>query len=193
MQDEWRDLVTIVRPRAIFAQFLLTQLIQGSILLAVNVAFLAIPSVDTSASNPSPDGFPRNAVQIASYISIIFTMGCMVTGQLLLWGHASQSQGSAADVVSPLPDIVWNLGFEELSIASPRTTICVGISSRMVVCDHLQYCIVFRRRSFSGRKHIPHDCLLSPLTLTTSISHLTGTPRFLPPSSSLRLSIPRGG
>ena len=83
-----------------FLQVSLIHSSQGTILLTANVAFLAIPSIDTSATNSTPGQYVRNPAQITSYMSILFSMGCMTIAQLLLRHHVVRPQDSAAEIVS---------------------------------------------------------------------------------------------
>ena len=62
-------------------------------LLNANVAFLAIPSVDLG-------NHIRTPVQLASYLSVIASVGSVVTGLLLLRQHRAKPQDAAEDVVS---------------------------------------------------------------------------------------------
>lgn len=85
-RDEWRDLIWV-----------------GTVLLAANVAFLAIPSVDSSGNGSNPpsgyvSAYPRNPAQVASFVSVIFTVGCMTIGQLLL-RHSMVGPGGSAEEV----------------------------------------------------------------------------------------------
>ena len=52
------------------------QFLQGSVFLTANVAFLAIPGID-------PGGRLCTPAQLASYLSIITSLGSVVTGLLL--------------------------------------------------------------------------------------------------------------
>ena len=62
-------------------------------LLNANVAFLAIPSVD-------PGNHVRTPAQLASYLSIITSVGSVVTGLLLLRKHRAELLDTAERVVS---------------------------------------------------------------------------------------------
>ena len=62
-------------------------------LLNANVAFLAIPSVD-------PGDHTRTPTQLASYISIVTSIGSVVIGLLLLRQHRTKPQDAADEVVS---------------------------------------------------------------------------------------------
>jgi len=87
VQNEWRELVRI-----------------GTVLLTANVAFLAIPSIDSATpgantqSGIGAGSFTRNPAQVISYLSIVFSTGCMVTGQLLLRHHLIRPHDSAERV-----------------------------------------------------------------------------------------------
>jgi len=63
------------------------------VLLNANVAFLAIPSVDIGDRARTP-------AQLASYLSIITSLGSIVTGLLLLRQHRTKPQDAAEEVVS---------------------------------------------------------------------------------------------
>ncbi|THU95641.1 hypothetical protein K435DRAFT_859315 [Dendrothele bispora CBS 962.96] len=60
----------------------------GTILLTVNVGFLAIPRVDNGNS-------PRSSAQIVSYMSIITTLAGVMLGLLLLRLHRTMERASA--------------------------------------------------------------------------------------------------
>ena len=66
-------------------------------LLNANVAFLAIQSVDQISENNNPD---RSPAQIASYLSIIASIGSIILGLLLIRQNRTKSGGTADDVVS---------------------------------------------------------------------------------------------
>ena len=65
-------------------------------MLNANVAFLAIQSVDQISENNNPD---RSPAQIASYLSIIASIGSIILG-LLLIRQNRKSGGTADGVVS---------------------------------------------------------------------------------------------
>jgi hypothetical protein len=65
------------------------------VLLNANVAFLAIPSVD-------PGNHIRTPAQLASYISIVTSIGSVVVGLLLLRQHRTKPHDAAEEVVSPI-------------------------------------------------------------------------------------------
>ena len=62
-------------------------------LLNANVAFLAIPGVDPANNTLTP-------AQFASYLSIIASLGSIVTGLLLLRQYRTKSQDATDKVVS---------------------------------------------------------------------------------------------
>lgn len=62
-------------------------------LLIANVAFLTIPSVDPGDRACTP-------AQLASYLSIITSIGSIVTGLLLLRQHRTKPQDAAGEVVN---------------------------------------------------------------------------------------------
>ena len=72
--------------------------LQGTVLLNANVAFLAIPSVD-------PGDHVRTPAQLASYLSIIASIGSTVTGLLLLRQHRTKPQDAAGEVVRDISDL----------------------------------------------------------------------------------------
>ena len=63
-------------------------------LLNANVAFLAIPSVDSNQNSVTP-------AQIASYLSIITSVGSILLGLLLIRQHRVKAKETADDAVSP--------------------------------------------------------------------------------------------
>ena len=64
-------------------------------LLTANVAFLAVPGVG------SGDG-TRALTQIVSYISIVTSLGCLVTGLILIRHHNTRPKDAVDEVVSHL-------------------------------------------------------------------------------------------
>ena len=64
-------------------------------LLNANVAFLAIPSVD-------PGSHLRTPAQLASFISIVTSIGSVVVGLLLLRQHRTKPHEAAEEVVSAI-------------------------------------------------------------------------------------------
>ena len=67
---------------------------QATVLLNANVAFLAIPSVDTGDGHVS-------AAQISSYLSIVTSVGCILVGLLLIRQHRVKSKETAEEAVRP--------------------------------------------------------------------------------------------
>jgi hypothetical protein len=65
------------------------------VLLNANVAFLALPSVDSGTHNRTP-------VQLANYLSIVASLGTIVIGLLLLHRHRSKAEKfeSSEEIVS---------------------------------------------------------------------------------------------
>lgn len=74
LQDEWGGII-----------------INGTVLLNANVAFLAIPSVDVG------DG-ARTPAQLASYFSTVMSIGSVVIGLLLVRKHRNKPHDSATEV-----------------------------------------------------------------------------------------------
>jgi len=66
------------------------------VLLTANVAFLAIPSVDGGAT------YVRSPAQVTSFMSVVFSLGCIVTGQFLLRYHTIRPQDSAEETAEYL-------------------------------------------------------------------------------------------
>jgi len=93
LQDDWKEFI-----------------LYGTVLLNANVAFLAIPSVDTGNRTRTPS-------QLASYLSIITSVGSIVIGLLLLRHHRTKPQDSADEVDKYLRSRHHNgLGFETLAV-----------------------------------------------------------------------------
>jgi hypothetical protein len=123
-QNEWRELVRI-----------------ATILLTANVAFLAIPSVDNaipttgSAASVSARVYLRNPAQVTSFMSFLFSMGCMLTGQLLLRHHTSRPYDSAEQIDKYLRDYRdAHRGLETLAIlySLPYSLLLWAIASFFV-------------------------------------------------------------
>ena len=110
----------------------LTQLPQATILLTANVAFLAIPSVDSSTNGIAPGSstgkYVRTPAQVTSFMSAIFSLGCLLVGQLLLRYHTIRPHDSAEEVVSPRRSEFWTLVDR-----FPRTSIYAAIMTPIVV------------------------------------------------------------
>jgi len=96
----------ITRLQSDWAEFIL----YGTVLLNANVAFLAIPSVDTG-------NHTRTAAQLASYLSVLTSVGSIVIGLLLLRQHRTKPHDAAEEVDKYLRSRHRNaLGFETLAI-----------------------------------------------------------------------------
>ena len=67
--------------------------------LTANVAFLAIPGIDHGTGD-------RTLTQIVSYLSIVTSLGCLMTGLVLLRYHKTKPYDTAEAIVSR---IVWSL------------------------------------------------------------------------------------
>jgi hypothetical protein len=70
----------------------------NTIILAANVAFLAIPSVDPAAYGPPPP--TRSVAQNASYVSTVFGTASIILALLLIRQNRSQSRESTQYAVS---------------------------------------------------------------------------------------------
>ncbi|KAK0211122.1 hypothetical protein DFS33DRAFT_1297648 [Desarmillaria ectypa] len=100
----------------------------ATILLAVNMAFLAIPLVDDM-------GLQHHFVtQILCYLSVASSMGTIIIG-LLLVSHHNAMKHVGVDVVTSFLERHWqkNLGFERLSImySTPYALLMWGMVSFM--------------------------------------------------------------
>ncbi|KAF9646877.1 hypothetical protein BDM02DRAFT_2865653 [Thelephora ganbajun] len=124
VQNEWRELIRI-----------------GTILLTANVAFLAIPSVDGPTSSNS-SSYPasgvsvgssvRSPAQVTSFMSIIFCLGCIVSGQFLLRHHMIWPRDSAEEVDKYLRSYHdTRLGLEKLAIlySLPHSLLLWAVAS----------------------------------------------------------------
>ena len=96
LQSDWTEFTLYVSaPQSRYNDVTYTSISQGAVLLNANVAFLAIPSVD-------PGNHTRTPAQLASYFSIITSIGSVVAGLLLLQQHRTKPQNSAEENVSRL-------------------------------------------------------------------------------------------
>jgi len=84
--------------------------IQATVLLNANMSFLAIQSVDNNGDKT----FNRSAAQIASYISIVTSLGTVILSLLLVREY--RSKGSAGDAAKFLGNIIDPYGLETLAI-----------------------------------------------------------------------------
>ncbi|KAF5371715.1 hypothetical protein D9758_003506 [Tetrapyrgos nigripes] len=92
---------------------------KGTVLLNANVAFLSINSLDKSTSVPQ-----RSPAQIASYISVVATLGTIIPGLFLARKHRVNSKESAVDAAKFLAnwamdengDTDSTIGLETLAI-----------------------------------------------------------------------------
>lgn len=64
---------------------------QATVLLNANVGFLAIGSVDINGRSP---------IQVASYMSLVASMGSMILGLLLVSHNRTMGQGTHLHAVS---------------------------------------------------------------------------------------------
>jgi len=74
LSDEWQEFVLF-----------------GTVLMNANVGFLAIQSVDTDSSRRSP-------AQIASYLSVVSSIGSILLGLLLIRRHKTKTKETADEV-----------------------------------------------------------------------------------------------
>ncbi|TFK31898.1 hypothetical protein BDQ12DRAFT_739702 [Crucibulum laeve] len=82
----------------------------ASLLLNANVAFLAIPSVDSGNHTPS------SAVQIASYLSILTSSASLILSLLLVRQFKTREKGTVHEVADFLNKSNRNHGLENLAI-----------------------------------------------------------------------------
>ncbi|KAH6917962.1 hypothetical protein BKA70DRAFT_1554131 [Coprinopsis sp. MPI-PUGE-AT-0042] len=86
-------------------------ILYATVLLNANVAFIAIQSIDTQ------EGSYRSPVQVASYLSIVASIGCIVIGLLLVRQNRTRAHGTANDVCNFLNERSHpTLGLETLAI-----------------------------------------------------------------------------
>ena len=107
--------------------------LQATILLAVNVAFLAIPSIDTSATDSTPGHFIRNPAQITSYISIIFSINCMIISLLLFRYHVVRPSGYTEAVSSTSPTLAVDSESDFLSLQYWYTNSYYGLKPLVIL------------------------------------------------------------
>ena len=100
LTSEWQEFVVVVLWHCtIFHDKELTLLfIQDTVILAANMAFLAIQSVD-NGGQLVPD---RSVAQVASYISIVTSLGGILLSLLLICQHGSK-KNNLAEAVSLSP------------------------------------------------------------------------------------------
>ena len=92
--NEWKGIAINVSTMAFVEQpDQCVPVLQGTVLLTANVAFLAIPSVDQGSSTRTP-------TQLASYFSVVTSIGSIVIGLMLVQKHGGQPHESAAMAVS---------------------------------------------------------------------------------------------
>ncbi|OCH87222.1 hypothetical protein OBBRIDRAFT_796401 [Obba rivulosa] len=104
--QQWKDFIEKLKTE--WTDFLLP----ATVLLTASVGFLAIPSVDSGDPN-----VPRNAAQITSYLSVIFSMGSIIISLLLTRQHRLKTRDSAQEVVTFLTNRKHpTLGLETLAI-----------------------------------------------------------------------------
>ncbi|SJL00893.1 uncharacterized protein ARMOST_04207 [Armillaria ostoyae] len=101
---------------------------QATILLAVNMAFLAIPSVDDKGASQQH----RSVTQILCYLSVTSNMATIIIG-LLLMSHHNTLKHADLSVVTDFLERHWqqNIGFERLSImySTPYALLMWGLVS----------------------------------------------------------------
>lgn len=142
-------------------------------LLTANVAFLAIPSVDTSTPagpvvNVGISRGNRTPAQVTSFMSVVFSLGCLAIVQLLLRHHMARPQDSAEEVVSPISCV--GPGLRTLVNDFKRISIYATIMTQIGVWKRWRYYTVFPIPCFSGRESTRHGYNLFALGHLTSLS-----------------------
>ncbi len=94
LSTEWQEFVINVRINGMDSRNSLTHL-QATVLLNVNIAFLAIQSIDESSSDKG-----RSPSQIASYVSTILSVGSICLGLLLLQKYRHKNRVYDSPTVS---------------------------------------------------------------------------------------------
>ena len=79
-------------------------------MLAANVAFLAIPGVIVAPQYPVPQGawIKPSAAQITSSISLVFSVGSIITGLLLIRRNRTMMTKDPRSAVSNTFDVTWS-------------------------------------------------------------------------------------
>jgi len=74
---------------------------QGTVLLNANVAFLAIPATLGNGGQPGqgPNIHGRSAAEIASYASVLASIGCIILGLLLDRQNRTKERQTAYEAV----------------------------------------------------------------------------------------------
>ncbi|KAK7017518.1 hypothetical protein VNI00_018597 [Paramarasmius palmivorus] len=84
--NSWREFIASMN--AEWQQLILL----GTVILTANVAFLAIQSIDEATFNPD-----RSPAQIASYLSVMASIGSILTGLMLIRTNKGKSKLEAED------------------------------------------------------------------------------------------------
>ncbi|KAE9407934.1 hypothetical protein BT96DRAFT_808664, partial [Gymnopus androsaceus JB14] len=83
-EASWADFVQLI-----YSYF---NILQNTVLLNANVAFLAIQSIDNASNNPG-----RSPAQIASFLSIVASFGSIILGLVLARKHRAKASDTASD------------------------------------------------------------------------------------------------
>ncbi|SRR6266851_2901791 len=78
----------------------LTKPMQSTVILTVNVGFLAIPGVGVNSTSPSQTAIFTSSTQIASCLSIQASIGSIVIGLLLVRHSVTKKDEDTAGAVS---------------------------------------------------------------------------------------------
>ncbi|KAF5381566.1 hypothetical protein D9615_005637 [Tricholomella constricta] len=171
IEELWVDKLTLKARCAEFFSKLNTQwgehIVQASILLNANVAFLAIPSNDPS--NNRDDVLPtRSAAQIASYLSVVTSFSSMMLALLLVRQHKTKERATVGEFSQylkkrehpvrgfevlaslyslPYALLTWGMGTFLIAfllmcfqVSSAVTRAVVGLAAAMV-CVLIVWCI----------------------------------------------------
>ncbi|OBZ72779.1 hypothetical protein A0H81_07310 [Grifola frondosa] len=105
LQTEWQEMI-----------------LYATVLLNANVAFLAIPSVDTGADHRTPE-------QISSYLSILTSIGSILSGLLLIRYHRVKPRDKAANAVilTSMKHPSLGLGMLALTYSLPYALLMWGM------------------------------------------------------------------
>jgi len=97
--EEWQGFTLFVSIHSLtFSEVVHNEIVpfQGTVLLNANVAFLAIPSVDNGL--PSK-GHGRSVAEIASYASVLTSIGSIILGLLLERQNRTKERETAHEAV----------------------------------------------------------------------------------------------
>lgn len=113
LNEEWTEFILYVRLQVVIMAFPThMDILQATVLLNANVAFLAIQSVDIEKQEKT-----RSPAQVACYLSIVASLGSIILGLLLLRQNRTRAHGTTSDVLKFLQFRSHpTLGLETLAI-----------------------------------------------------------------------------